>query len=115
MASVFRSFFTRSPEARSSAALKDLQLGCRRLLRSGRGRSFGSWSFGSWSFGGRSRRTPGGLALFADDGELSADLDELRALASRILVIARGTIVAEVPPSTSDDEIGRLMLGGAHA
>jgi malonyl-CoA decarboxylase len=32
MASVFRSFFTRSPEARSSAALKDLQLGCRRLL-----------------------------------------------------------------------------------
>jgi simple sugar transport system ATP-binding protein len=46
---------------------------------------------------------------------LSADLDELRALASRILVIARGTIVAEVPPSTSDDEIGRLMLGGAHA
>jgi simple sugar transport system ATP-binding protein len=45
---------------------------------------------------------------------ISADLDELRALASRILVIARGKIVAEVPPSTSDDEIGRLMLGGAH-
>jgi malonyl-CoA decarboxylase len=32
MSSVFRSLFTRSPEARSSAALKDLQLGCRRLL-----------------------------------------------------------------------------------
>jgi simple sugar transport system ATP-binding protein len=46
---------------------------------------------------------------------ISADLDELRALASRILVIARGKIVAEVPTSTSDDEIGRLMLGGAHA
>ncbi|MFO0735786.1 MAG: ATP-binding cassette domain-containing protein [Labilithrix sp.] len=46
---------------------------------------------------------------------ISADLDELRALASRILVIARGRIVAEVPPSTSDDEIGRLMLGGTQA
>lgn len=46
---------------------------------------------------------------------ISADLDELRTLASRILVIARGKIVADVPPSTSDDEIGRLMLGGAHA
>jgi malonyl-CoA decarboxylase len=32
MSSVFRNLFTRSPEARSSAALKDLQLGCRRLL-----------------------------------------------------------------------------------
>lgn len=46
---------------------------------------------------------------------ISADLDELRALASRILVLARGRIVAEVPPTTSDDEIGRLMLGGARA
>jgi simple sugar transport system ATP-binding protein len=43
---------------------------------------------------------------------ISADLDELRTLASRILVIARGQFVADVPPSTSDDEIGRLMLGG---
>lgn len=46
---------------------------------------------------------------------ISADLDELRTLASRILVLARGRIVAEVPPSASDDEIGRLMLGGAPA
>jgi malonyl-CoA decarboxylase len=32
MASVFRSLFIRSPEAKSSAALKELQLGCQRLL-----------------------------------------------------------------------------------
>ena len=43
---------------------------------------------------------------------ISADLDELRALASRILVLARGRVVAEVAPSATDDEIGRLMLGG---
>jgi ABC-type uncharacterized transport system ATPase subunit len=42
---------------------------------------------------------------------ISADLDELRALASRILVLARGRIVADLPPTASDDEIGRLMLG----
>lgn len=42
---------------------------------------------------------------------LSADLDELRALCSRILVLARGRIVAEVPPTTSDEELGRSMLG----
>ncbi|MDB4934122.1 MAG: Nucleoside transporter, ATP-binding protein [Labilithrix sp.] len=42
---------------------------------------------------------------------LSADLDELRALCSRILVLARGKIVADLPPSTSDEELGRRMLG----
>jgi simple sugar transport system ATP-binding protein len=42
---------------------------------------------------------------------ISADLDELRKLASRILVIARGRIVADLPATASDDEIGRLMLG----
>jgi simple sugar transport system ATP-binding protein len=42
---------------------------------------------------------------------LSADLDELRALCSRILVLARGRIVADLPPSTSDEELGRKMLG----
>jgi simple sugar transport system ATP-binding protein len=42
---------------------------------------------------------------------LSADLDELRALCTRILVLTRGRIVADVAPSTSDEEIGRLMLG----
>lgn len=42
---------------------------------------------------------------------VSADLDELRALCSRILVLARGRIVAELPPTASDDELGRAMLG----
>jgi general nucleoside transport system ATP-binding protein len=42
---------------------------------------------------------------------ISADLDELRRLSSRILVIARGRIVAEMPPTASDEELGRRMLG----
>jgi simple sugar transport system ATP-binding protein len=42
---------------------------------------------------------------------ISADLDELRRLASRIVVLARGRIVAELPPTATDDELGRLMLG----
>ena len=42
---------------------------------------------------------------------ISADLDELRTLASRILVLARGRLVAELPPTASDDELGRAMLG----
>lgn len=45
---------------------------------------------------------------------ISADLDELRALSDRILVLVRGRFTAEVPPTTSDDELGQLMLG-AHA
>jgi simple sugar transport system ATP-binding protein len=46
---------------------------------------------------------------------LSADLAELRALCSRILVLARGRVVADLPPSTSDEELGRRMLGIAEA
>ena len=42
---------------------------------------------------------------------VSSDLDELRKLSSRILVLARGAIVAEMPPTASDDELGRAMLG----
>ena len=42
---------------------------------------------------------------------LSADLDELRVLCSRILVLARGRIVADLPPTTSDEDFGRRMLG----
>ncbi|HEX7665184.1 MAG TPA: hypothetical protein VF407_11750, partial [Polyangiaceae bacterium] len=41
---------------------------------------------------------------------LSSDLSELRALASRILVIAKGRIVAELPRTASDVEIGQHML-----
>ena len=42
---------------------------------------------------------------------ISADLDELRALSHRILVLARGKVVADVPPTTSDEELGKRMLG----
>jgi len=42
---------------------------------------------------------------------LSADLDELRSLCHRILVLARGAIVAELPPTATDEEIGKQMLG----
>ena len=30
---------------------------------------------------------------------------------ARILVLARGRIVADLPPTATDDEVGRLMLG----
>ena len=46
---------------------------------------------------------------------LSADLDELRALCNRVLVLARGRIVADLPSTTSDEELGRRMLGVADA
>ncbi|AKV02147.1 Nucleoside ABC transporter, ATP-binding protein [Labilithrix luteola] len=46
---------------------------------------------------------------------ISSDLTELRALAHRLLVLARGRIVAELPVTASDEEIGRQMLGVAHA
>jgi simple sugar transport system ATP-binding protein len=50
---------------------------------------------------------------------LSSDLDELRALAHRIVVLRRGRLVAELPPDADVDAIGAAMLGGgadaAHA
>jgi simple sugar transport system ATP-binding protein len=42
---------------------------------------------------------------------VSADLHELRALSDRILVMARGRIVAELDPGASDARIGEAMLG----
>lgn len=57
----------------------------------------------------------GDLVAAADGGAavlvVSSDLDELRKLASRILVMARGKFVAELPPTATDDELGRAMLG----
>ena len=41
----------------------------------------------------------------------SADLAELRSVAHRIAVMSRGSIVAELPPSASEDELGKAMLG----
>jgi ABC-type uncharacterized transport system ATPase subunit len=51
----------------------------------------------------------GGAAVIV----VSADLQELRTLADRLLVLARGEIGAELPATASDAEIGRAMLGGA--
>jgi simple sugar transport system ATP-binding protein len=44
---------------------------------------------------------------------LSADLAELRALSDRLLVLSRGRIAVELPPTATDDEVGHVMLGAA--
>ncbi|MBS2022366.1 MAG: ABC transporter ATP-binding protein [Deltaproteobacteria bacterium] len=41
----------------------------------------------------------------------SLDLDELRALSDRILVMFDGRATGEAPPTASDEELGKLMLG----
>ncbi len=46
-----------------------------------------------------------GILLFSDD------LDEIMNLADRILVIFKGRIVADLPPTVSREEIGLLMAG----
>jgi len=46
-----------------------------------------------------------GILLFSDD------LDEIKNLADRILVIFKGRIVADLPPTVSREEIGLLMAG----
>ncbi|MCW3002268.1 MAG: transporter ATP-binding protein [Conexibacter sp.] len=45
----------------------------------------------------------------------SLELDEVRALADRILVIYDGRIVGELPPTASDEELGLLMTGSGAA
>ena len=42
---------------------------------------------------------------------VSVELDEIRALADRILVMFDGRIVGECPPETSEAELGLLMAG----
>jgi simple sugar transport system ATP-binding protein len=44
---------------------------------------------------------------------ISYDLDELRALSERILVLYEGEAAGEAPPGASDELFGRLMLGEA--
>jgi general nucleoside transport system ATP-binding protein len=44
---------------------------------------------------------------------VSLELDEVRSLADRILVIYEGTIVGEFPPDASEEELGVAMTGGA--
>ena len=46
---------------------------------------------------------------------VSADSDELRMIADRILVVAKHAIVAEFPPNVSDEALGTAMLSGATA
>jgi simple sugar transport system ATP-binding protein len=45
----------------------------------------------------------------------SLELDEVRALADRILVMYDGRIVGELAPNASDEELGVLMTGGGAA
>jgi simple sugar transport system ATP-binding protein len=44
---------------------------------------------------------------------VSLELEEIRALADRVLVIFDGRIVAELAPDASDEELGVAMTGGA--
>jgi simple sugar transport system ATP-binding protein len=46
---------------------------------------------------------------------VSLELDEVRALADRILVLFRGRIVGELAPDASDEQLGLLMTGGGAA
>ena len=43
---------------------------------------------------------------------VSLELEEIRSLSDRVLVIYEGRIVAEVAPDVSDEELGVAMLGG---
>jgi ABC-type uncharacterized transport system ATPase subunit len=45
----------------------------------------------------------------------SLELEEIRALADRIVVIYDGRIVGELPPTASDEELGLLMTGSGTA
>jgi simple sugar transport system ATP-binding protein len=46
---------------------------------------------------------------------VSLELEEIRSLADRVLVIYEGRIVAELSPDATDEELGVAMLGGAVA
>ena len=43
---------------------------------------------------------------------VSLELEEIRSLADRVLVIYEGRIVAELSPDATDEELGVAMLGG---
>jgi general nucleoside transport system ATP-binding protein len=63
------------------------------------------------------RRVHAALRAALDAGAaallVSFDLDELRALSGRILVMYEGRAAGELPPAASDELLGRLMLGQA--
>ena len=54
-------------------------------------------------------RDAGGAVLL-----VSAELWEIKALATRILVMYEGRIVAEVDPATAESELGLMMTGAGH-
>jgi ABC-type uncharacterized transport system ATPase subunit len=43
---------------------------------------------------------------------VSLELEEIRSLSDRVLVIYEGEIVAELPPETSEEDFGVFMTGG---
>jgi general nucleoside transport system ATP-binding protein len=43
---------------------------------------------------------------------VSLEMEEIRSLSDRVLVIYEGQIVAELPPSSSEEEFGLVMTGG---
>jgi general nucleoside transport system ATP-binding protein len=43
---------------------------------------------------------------------VSLELEEIRSLSDRVLVIYEGQIVAELPPETSEEDFGMFMTGG---
>ncbi|HEX9605414.1 MAG TPA: ATP-binding cassette domain-containing protein, partial [Myxococcales bacterium] len=64
---------------------------------------------------GAGRRVRDALRSSAKGGAavllFSPDLDELRALAHRILVLYEGRAAGEAPPTASDESLGPFMLG----
>jgi ABC-type uncharacterized transport system ATPase subunit len=43
---------------------------------------------------------------------VSLEMEEIRSLSDRVLVIYEGAIVAEMPPTASEEEFGIAMTGG---
>jgi general nucleoside transport system ATP-binding protein len=43
---------------------------------------------------------------------VSLELEEIRSLSDRVLVIYEGQIVADLPPETSEEDFGVFMTGG---
>jgi general nucleoside transport system ATP-binding protein len=46
---------------------------------------------------------------------VSLELEEIRSLSDRVLVIYEGAIVAELPPETSEEDFGVFMTGGGRS
>ena len=46
---------------------------------------------------------------------VSLELEEIRSLSDRVLVMYEGEIAAELPPSTPEEDFGVFMTGGGRA